>query len=55
MKTKDEPLPTLLTLIVVGMAALGFYAWAVRREHKLRQHMLPVETLTQSTRLAEHS
>lgn len=36
-------MPTLLTLIVVGLAALIFYGWAVRRERKLRQLVLLAE------------
>jgi hypothetical protein len=36
-------LPTFLSLIVVGVAALGFYAWAVRRERRLRQIVLLAE------------
>ena len=48
-------LPTLLTLIVVGVAALGFYAWAVRRERKLRQLMPSAETRAEANRRADGS
>jgi hypothetical protein len=45
-------LPTLLTLIVVGVAALAFYVWAVRRERKLRELMLTADEHAEPDRAA---
>jgi len=45
-------LPTLLTVVAVAVAALIFYAWAVRRERKLRQLMLSDVTRAESKRAA---
>jgi hypothetical protein len=48
-------LSTFLTVIVVGVAALAFYAWAVRREHRLRQIALSAEAQGEPHRVAIRS
>jgi hypothetical protein len=52
---QDEPLPTLLSLIVAGVAALGFYVWAERRERRLRQIVLSAEEDAEPARAATRS